>query len=285
MQLQNMINQSEHAGQYDSSQSNQLLYGQKNCQISQLLTIVMPVRIDSDERKANLRSVLSHVSGLGCRILVLEADSESKLNNEEWMRLAEYIFVKDESPVFHRTKYINQLLCKAKTGIVSVWDADVLVAYGQVYEALSMIEQGLTIAYPYNGDFVMLSNSDSDRVRQTFDVEYLKSKKMQSLFGRPSCGGIYFVHRERYLECGGENEHFTGWGPEDAERLRRVCILGHKIGWIKTGQAYHLNHPRGANSNYYTDDVAVRLRKELVKVCSMNKERLYEYIKSTEYQM
>ena len=41
--------------------------------ISSKLTIVMPVRIDSDERKANLHAVLSHVSRLGCRVLVLEA--------------------------------------------------------------------------------------------------------------------------------------------------------------------------------------------------------------------
>lgn len=283
MQLQDMTNitdQSEYTGLYDSMQSNQLRSDKISSPINQLLTIVMPVRIDCDERKANLRAVLSHTSRLGCRVIVLEADSEPKLENEDWMRLAEYKFVKDESPVFHRTKYINQLFQMSLTDIVSVWDADVLVTYEQVFEAISMIEQGSTIAYPYNGEFVMLSNRDSEMARQAFDVEYLKSKMMKSIFGRPSCGGIYFVHLKRYLDCGGENEHFTGWGPEDAERLRRASILGHKAGWTKTGQAYHLHHPRGCNSNYYTNDVTVKLRKELVKVCSMNKEQLLDYIKS-----
>lgn len=278
MQLQDMTNQSEYIGLYDSQQDIQRSSDNKSCPIKQLLTIVMPVRIDSDERKANLRAVLSYISRLGCRIIVLEADSEPKLQDEDWVRLAEYIFVKDESSVFHRTKYINHLLHKAETDIVSVWDADILVSYDQVLEAVSIILQGCTIAYPYNGEYVMLSEQESGMARQMFNVEHLKSKRMQSIFGRSFCGGVFLVHRKRYLDCGGENERFTCWGPEDAERLRRVSILGHKVSWTITGQAYHLNHPRGKNSNFYTNDVAIRLRKELAKVCSMSKEQLCEYI-------
>jgi predicted glycosyltransferase involved in capsule biosynthesis len=283
MQLQDMTNQSEYKGLYDGQQDDQLSSDKKSCPINQLLTIVMPVRVDSEERKANLKAVLSHISKLGCRILVLEADSEAKLQNEDWVRLAEYIFVKDDSPVFHRTKFINQLLHKAGTDIVSVWDADILVPYDQVIEAVSLILRGYTIAYPYNGEYVMLSEQESGMARQMFDAEHLKSRRMQSIFGRPFCGGVFLVHRKRYLDCGGENERFTGWGPEDAERLRRVCILGHKVSWTSTGQAYHLNHPRGKNSDFYTNDVAIRLRKELAKVCSMNKEQLCEYINALSF--
>lgn len=246
--------------------------------ISSKLTIVMPVRIDSDERKANLQAVLSHISRLGCRVLVLEADSEPKLEQEAWMRSVEYLFIKDESPVFYRTHYINMLLRKAGTDIVSVWDADILVSYEQVTEAISLIEQGCTIAYPYNGEYVMLSDRDSDMTRKAFDVEYLKSRRMRSVFGRKFCGGIFLIHRERYSECGGENEHFTGWGPEDAERLRRVKILGHEARWTNTGQAYHLYHPRGRNSDFFEEEAAIRLRTELCKVCCMEQDNLKKHI-------
>jgi predicted glycosyltransferase involved in capsule biosynthesis len=218
------------------------------------------------------------LSVLDCRILVLEADSKAKLQNENWILGVEYLFIKDNSPVFYRTRYINMLLHMADTDIVSIWDTDVLISLEQLFEAISMIEQGCTIAYPYNGDFVMLTNIESDMARQRFDVEYLKGKKMQSIFGRKSCGGIFLVHRRRYLDCGGENEHFTGWGPEDAERLRRVSILGHKVSWTNAGQAYHLNHPRGKNSNFFEEEAAIRLRKELCKVCSMDKEQLRNYL-------
>lgn len=278
MQLQDMINKNPHMVQND----NQQIYIQSainiHSSIKQLFTVVIPVRIDCEERKANLRTVLSLLSVLDCRILVLEADSKAKLQNENWILGVEYLFIKDNSPVFYRTRYINMLLHIADTDIVSIWDTDVLISLEQLFEAISMIEQGCTIAYPYNGDFVMLTNIESDMARQRFDVEYLKGKKMQSIFGRKSCGGIFLVHRRRYLDCGGENEHFTGWGPEDAERLRRVSILGHKVSWTNAGQAYHLNHPRGKNSNFFEEEAAIRLRKELCKVCSMDKEQLRNYL-------
>lgn len=251
--------------------------------LSKLLTIVMPVRIESAEREANLKAVLRHVCGLGCRIILLEADIQSALKekkeiNMELMRCVEHEFVTDSSPIFHRTRYINRLLNETSTEIVAVWDADILIAYHQVYDAVDNILKGCTIAFPYNGEYVMLSEVESNAARRNFDIENLKSLKLQSVFGRPFCGGVFLAHRQRYLRCGGENEHFTGWGPEDAERLRRVSILGHSVKWTEEGQAYHLNHSRGKNSDFYSEEDAIRLRKELVKVCSMKKEELQDYI-------
>lgn len=280
MQLQDMINKNPHMVQNDNQQNYLQSAIHKHSSVKQILTVVIPVRIDCEERKANLRTVLSLLSVLDCRILVLEADSKAKLQNENWILGVEYLFIKDDSPVFYRTRYINMLLHMANTDIVSIWDTDVLISLEQLFEAISMIEQGCTIAYPYNGDFVMLTNMESDMARQRFDVEYLKSKKMQSIFGRKSCGGIFLVHRRRYLNCGGENEHFTGWGPEDAERLRRVRILGHKVCWTIDGQAYHLYHPRGSNSNYFSNDEAIKLRTEFCRICSMDREELRRYIKT-----
>ena len=247
-------------------------------EIFRLITIVMPVRIDSDDRKANLQAVLRHVSEQGYRVIVLEADSESKLKDETWMMAAEHIFVCDNNPNFHRTRYINELLEKAKTDIVAVWDADVLIDDAQILNAIRLIQSGYTMVYPYNGEYVMLSKQDSNIARKHFDNEELKSRNLNPIFRRPFCGGIFLVHRRRYMECGGENEHFTGWGPEDAERLRRVKILGQKVGRIDEGQAYHLDHVRGNNSNFFTHEDAVKLRNELVKVCSMDKKELQMYI-------
>ena len=36
------------------------------------------------------------------------------------------------------------------------------------------------------------------------------------------------------------NEHFYGWGPEDAERVRRMEILGYPVGVNTEGPLYHL---------------------------------------------
>ena len=242
------------------------------------LTFVFPVRIDCEERRENLRAVLRQLDGLGCRMLVLEADAVPALGDEAWPDGVEYTFVEDASTVFYRTRYINELLRMSGTEIVGVWDTDVLVGYAQIGEAVQLILEGCTIAYPYNGQFVMLSEQMSVHTRKKPDLEYLRCMRLNSFFGRRLFGGAYLVHRQRYFQCGGENERFIGWSPEDAERMHRVRILGHKVAWTQGGQLYHLYHPRGASSSYQSKADADRLRRELVKICSMDKETLISYL-------
>ena len=72
----------------------------------------------------------------------------------------------------------------AGTEVVGVWDTDVLVGYAQIGEAVQRILEGCTIAYPYNGQFVMLSEQMSVHTRKKPDLEYLRSMRLNSFFGR-----------------------------------------------------------------------------------------------------
>lgn len=166
----------------------------------------------------------------------------------------------------------------SQTETVAIWDTDVLVDYRQKVEALQMISHGATIAYPYDGRFVMLPEELSIQTRKKLDFDYLRNLRMKSFLGRKLCGGAYLVHRQRYLLCGGENERFTGWGPEDAERLHRVVILGHKACHIPSGELFHLYHPRGGNSSYQSKNDARNMREEFIKVCCMTADELKTYL-------
>lgn len=250
----------------------------KTVPISQILTIGIPVRIDSEERKANLLTVINYLRDLQCKIIVLEADSQANMDCLHGMDDIVHMYVSDTNKNFHRTHYINQILQIAQTEMVAIWDTDVLVDYSQIIEALQYIQQGATISYPYDGRFVMLSEDLSTQIRSQIDFDYMRSLKLKSFLGRKLCGGAYIVHRQRYLSCGGENEHFTGWGPEDAERFHRVTILGHKALHIASGKLFHLYHPRGANSSYKSKDNAREMREEFVRVCCMSPTELKTYI-------
>lgn len=252
--------------------------------LSDKLTIVIPFRMDCMEREANLMTILRHVSTIGCRTIVLEADYIQNLKNLSWQNV-EYIFMKDKNQKFHRTAYINLLMDKSDTDVVAVWDTDVLIDLPSVMEAIHHIYDGSTIVYPYNGEFVMLSEQLSIQIRRKPDMNYLNNARMVPVFRRPFCGGVFLAHKQRYFECGGENENFTGWGPEDAERLRRVRILGHDVKWIVNRQAYHLWHPRGNNSFFFTKDDEIRLKLELAKVSSMDKKELQTYISDSKWHI
>lgn len=246
--------------------------------VSEYLTIGIPVRIDNAERLMNLSTVIKYLSPLQCRILVLEADAQPQVRGVCDNDLVDYNFIEDTKSVFHRTHYINKLLLMAKTKLVAIWDTDILVEYNQIVEALQiLVQKEATIVYPYDGRFIMLPEHLSVQVRHNIDFDYLRSLKLSSMLGRKLCGGAYIVHRSKYLQCGGENERFTGWGPEDAERMHRVKILGHSVYHISSGELFHLYHPRTA-SNYQSIEDATSLREEFIKVCCMLPNELKLYI-------
>lgn len=242
-------------------------------------TFVIPFRVDSIERQRNINFTMGWLAPLRAKIILLEADSVSRIDKNIIKKNVDYVFVKDTNPVFHRTRYINMLLKYATTEVVSVWDTDVITAHRQIEGAIHEILEGCTLAFPYNGDYVMLSPDCSDEFIRTSNLFFLEEQNLKPIFNRPFCGGAFFVNRQRYLSLGGENEHFTGWGPEDAERLRRVQIMGHQVRWLEKGKAYHLYHPRNENSRFFDEKTSIEMRKELIKICSMTKDELAEYIK------
>lgn len=245
------------------------------------VTIGIPVRIDSPERKRNLDILLRHVTSFGLKVHVLEAGERRGCFLEREDNGLTYSYVYDESSVYHKTFYINSLLKQATTPVVVIWDADIIFPLSQLEVSVQAImEQGYALSIPYNGEVKVLSEKQSEAFVQSGQgCEYLVMQEYALLMGRPSCGGVFVVDREVYLRCGGDNEHFISWGPEDAERIRRMEILGCPVHWVKDGSLYHLWHPRGKNSGYATEELAFQNRMEFVKVCSMGRNELSEYIK------
>ena len=74
-------------------------------------------------------------------IRILEADEhphyELKISDEHIHKT----FVRDASPVFHRTKYLNRLMQEAEGAIVGIWDTDVLLPKEQILEAVDAIRK------------------------------------------------------------------------------------------------------------------------------------------------
>lgn len=248
--------------------------------LSNILSFVIPVRIDSQERLRNITAVTSWLEQTQCAIYILEADATQQIPQELCNRVSiNYTFVKDENPCFHRTKYINELLNKSKTELSAIWDVDIVLPIENITSAVFQnIEYGETITYPYARKCIWLSASESDDFCNSKELSTIENTKSSPIIGRPFCGGAFIVNTEQYLSIGGENEKFTGWGPEDAERMRRCRILGHKANWIDIGLAYHLAHPIKDNSRYFNQEMADTMRREFVMECCMKEKELYEHV-------
>lgn len=246
------------------------------------LTVVMPVRIDSDDRKENLKAVLSWLQQFGCRVLVLEADQTPHLKSiVSAYPHTEYLFIEDNNHTFHRTKYINVLLHQATSHYVAVWDADVIVHLCQVAQTVERMEnEQVVLGYPYSGTFYLMDEEQSTRFRKNPDLSAFQQKNLTPLMGRPACGGVYIVNRKVYLSIGGENEKYEGWGPEDAERLRRTQIMGLKTGWLSNEPLYHLHHKRSAQDFSDSNPNLLAMRREFVRECSLTQAEMANYIQN-----
>lgn len=250
--------------------------------ITSELTIVIPVRMDSKEREENLRAILPYlISYTYATILVMEVDEEQKFFLKNTDKRIKYYFQKDTDVIFHYTRYRNELLIRSETNIVAIWDADVFLTVSQLKAGIEWVKKGVTMCIPYDGRAFYLSPEDSINARKNLYryINNCEEESLISLLGRPSVGGVFIINKQRYLQAGGENENIYGWGPEDAERVKRMEILEEPVERV-SGPLFHLYHPRGINSTFGYDERDRNNVNELIKVCRMSTEELRKYIQT-----
>ena len=84
------------------------------------ITIGIPVRIDSWERKRNLLALLHYISSSGMRVHVWDAGSEECQFPDDICSKITYTYERDENLVYHKTRYVNLLLREISTPIVAI---------------------------------------------------------------------------------------------------------------------------------------------------------------------
>lgn len=250
------------------------------------LTFCIPVRIDSAYRLRNLYAILSYLScHVRAKFSLLEADSEQRITDLPAIDGLKYRFIKDENIIFHRTRYINRMLAETTTRMAAVWDTDVVVRVDQLIEAYRAIQEERAImSIPYDGKCWKVDDFFSSLFKKKLNPDIFENPLFpkQLLNEYNSVGGAFLVDVRKYKECGWENEHFTGWGPEDEERFKRMHILGATPVRIP-GDLYHLYHSRGINSGNAHTDTAYITKKEYCKICAMEPQELRDYIRTWEW--
>ncbi len=233
-------------------------------------TFLMPLRIDSEKRRENAETSISFIlRHFDTTFIVMEGDESKKYNPDFQTGNLLYEFIDDNNVFFHKTKYINRLIESASTRFIVVWDTDVIAHPDQVLESVMVLRKEEAImSIPYDGRVYVCDNSLSDLFRSIPNAEILLKLApcLPLMYGYCSTGGAFLADRNKYLEAGGENENFLGWGPEDFERVKRMEILHQTVHFAK-GPLFHLWHPRGRTSWYADKETEIRNRRELIKTC------------------
>ena len=183
------------------------------------LGILVPCRIDSVERLANISCISRFLIKAGIKnISILESGSKQEYFPDADLVNIRSRFIVDQDAAFPKTKLINILLRESKASIVAVWDADVIVSPGQINESYNTIKnKEAFMSIPYDGRVFTCDKGLSELFRTRPDLCLLEkaAPALPLMYGHLSTGGAFFVNRDEYLEFGGENENFRGWGPED----------------------------------------------------------------------
>jgi hypothetical protein len=245
-------------------------------------TFLIPVRIDSAERMENLDIVLNYLlTKFNTNVTILEDAKEQNIFFNRTDKRIKYIFNKNDSDIFYRTKLLNKMFRASKTPIIVNYDCDVLFAVEQYVQCVESIRsKSCDLCSPYSGFFYDVPRFFVPHIMNEMTVNNIDLNYCQ-LMNDQGVGGCIFFNRDSFLVGGMENEHIISWGPDDSERFIRFRKLDFIIKRIE-GVLYHLSHPRGFNS-FCHNPFYKHNEDEVNKISSMTKELLEEYIKTWEW--
>lgn len=244
-------------------------------------TFVILIRLDSIIRLENLIMTIDCIQKyFDTNIFVLEVSSYSNGIIPFLLKNIDYYFINDNDPVFYRTKYINMMIMKVKTSIISIWDVDVILDAEQIWDSVQQLrDNNCDVAYPYDGTFL----DTSDILRNYYwihrDIDFLKKHKgkMMPLYSVEgvigAVGGAFFIKTESYINSGMECEDFYGWGMEDGERYYRWLELGYII-YRSKECIYHLSHPRDLNGMFRSENHQYKAEHDFNEVINYGREDL-----------
>tara|TARA_R110001592_G_scaffold91587_2_gene267922 strand:+ start:3135 stop:3926 length:792 start_codon:yes stop_codon:yes gene_type:complete len=249
-------------------------------------TFIIPLMIESQDRYNNAVSVLGFLNHhFETNIIIHELitkttklDFISTLNNLKIKHITEKF-----SGQYHRTRQLNEMLDITNTPVVVNYDIDVLLPVESYVEAQDRIlDETYDVVYPYeesiNGQVRIMKDFNRDIFNKTFDLNLIKSYDLWTT----KCGHCMFLNTKKYIECGGENENFIAYGPEDSERYERFHKIDYKVGRVGN-LVFHFEHSRTQNSN--NDNVYFNNNNQLyLNIRDMNKESVISHYKNIKYK-
>jgi len=262
-------------------------------------TFIIPVKIEHPDRYRNAQTILgfmNHHLKTNVFIYEISEDGQSKLDFlnslhnlkiKHWVSEPDRPVPNDETPIFHRTRYLNLMLDEVVTPVVCNYDIDVLIN-PDFYERCQnlILNKESDVIYPFKfgqmGQIRVLEGFNYSKFKaEGFDLPLVKNEGPMNYYDS-EYGHCIFFDTEVYKKFGAENENFISYGPEDKERGIRFSKMGFKVRWIEDSIVYHFEHFRGLDSGhtnpYFTHNWNVY--NELEK---MDGERLLQYYKSPDY--
>jgi hypothetical protein len=238
------------------------------------LTFTIPLLYDHEHRKENLDLVLYLLQdGIDANYIFCEQGGRKFEYTSQWGK-----YMTLDSPLFHRTRMLNDMAAAAETPYIANWDADVIIPTAQILAAVEALRAGADMVFPYDGRFGRMNREKWwPRIQGARDIGVVRDAELK---GRTpdhnSVGGAVMWNKESFIDAGMENENFISFSPEDCERHDRAKILGYDIRRVR-GTLFHMNHFVGINSTP-SNPYFQKGTEEIEKIRKMDRRTLRAYI-------
>jgi hypothetical protein len=251
-------------------------------------TFIIPLCIESNDRYNNAKTVLGFLNKhFKTNVIIHELiKEESKLDFISSLKNLKinHIVEVNSLEYYHRTRQLNEMLNIVNTPVVVNYDIDVILPVDSYVKSQKLIINGSSdFVYPYgDGNYQREISLDfnRDEFNINFDINSIDNNLLKTL--KSKYGHCVFANTKKYRKCGGENENFIGYGPEDQERENRFITLKYNVSRVDN-LVYHFEHSRTQFSNgdnkYYEPN-----HKLCDKLMEMNYESMLDYYNNIDYR-
>lgn len=154
------------------------------------------------------------------------------------------VFIGDSDP-FSRSSARNGSVPDLDSDILVFLDADIIVPYQQLQDAITTAFKKQVLVLAYTDLFVL----DKEQTSFYYNHKYFCNKWKQTYNNQIS--GAFAVPKSLWVLSGGYDERFKGWGGEDRAFYHTCSILQKNIECQRIqGSAYHLFHDRSSTENF-----------------------------------
>lgn len=196
---------------------------------------------------ATLKSLASQ-ENVSLECIVIEQDVESKIRDclPRWVR---YLHQKSDAgnDKYNRSAAFNYGVRHARGPIILLHDNDMLVPTSYCHDIKDIVSRGYQ-ALNIKRYVFYLGESDTAKVLSSFHE--LSHCTPEYVLQNLEAGGSMAITRKAYLEVGGMDEDFVGWGGEDNEFWNRCSTLDRWIwGYLPVIHLWHESQPLKLNTN------------------------------------
>lgn len=203
------------------------------------------------ERLPLLLATISSVASqkdidLECIIVEQDVDSRIKEHIPGWVK-----YIHQNNPYandsYNRSSAFNYGVRHAKGSILLLHDNDMLLPEMYCSDIKRLIHAGYEVVNPKRFVFY-LSKEDTDSVLASFDN--LRSCCPDYVVQNLEAGGSVAITKRAYMQIGGMDESFIGWGGEDNEFWSRCSQVKKWIwGYAPIIHLWHRSQPQKGEAN------------------------------------